>query len=162
MDCSLPGCAWNFPGKSTGVGCQFLLRGSFWPGEWTGASWVSCMAGRFFTAEPLERPRPSLSPSETAHRLSNPTPPWVFTSSCAAPAHVKLKTEPMCLPFLPLNLSVVNLNSQSLQPLNLSRQKSYSSPVTTYMLRSQILEAKRECVGLRSRAQRILFGFACK
>ena len=52
----------------------------------------------------------------------------------------------MCLPFLLLNLSVVNLNSQGLQPLNLSRQRSYSSPVTTYVLRSQILEARRESV----------------
>ena len=27
MDCSL--CPWNFPGKSTGVGCHFLLQGIF-------------------------------------------------------------------------------------------------------------------------------------
>ena len=25
MDCSLPGCPWDFPGKSTGVGCQKSL-----------------------------------------------------------------------------------------------------------------------------------------
>ena len=32
MDCSLPGSSlspWNFPGKSTGVGCHFLLQGIF-------------------------------------------------------------------------------------------------------------------------------------
>ena len=34
MDCSLPGSEeplspWNFPGKSTGVGCHFLLQGFF-------------------------------------------------------------------------------------------------------------------------------------
>ena len=31
MDCSLPGssCPWDFPGKSTGVGCHFLLQGIF-------------------------------------------------------------------------------------------------------------------------------------
>src|SRR5574337_797045 len=31
MDCSLPGllCPWNFPGKSTRVGCHFLLQGIF-------------------------------------------------------------------------------------------------------------------------------------
>ena len=34
MDCSLPGSQeplspWNFPGKSTGVGCHFLLQGIF-------------------------------------------------------------------------------------------------------------------------------------
>ena len=31
MDCSLPGflLPWDFPGNSTGVGCHFLLQGSF-------------------------------------------------------------------------------------------------------------------------------------
>ena len=31
LDCSLPGfpCPWDFPGKSTGVGCRFLLQGIF-------------------------------------------------------------------------------------------------------------------------------------
>ena len=31
MDCSLPGSSrpWNFPGKSTGVGCHFLFQGIF-------------------------------------------------------------------------------------------------------------------------------------
>ena len=30
MDCSLPGSSpWDFPGKSTGVGCHFLLQGIF-------------------------------------------------------------------------------------------------------------------------------------
>ena len=31
MDCSLPGSSnpWNFPGKSTGVGCHILLKGIF-------------------------------------------------------------------------------------------------------------------------------------
>ena len=32
MDCSLPGSSihpWDFPGKSTGVGCHFLLQGTF-------------------------------------------------------------------------------------------------------------------------------------
>ena len=29
MDCSLPGSSWNFPGKSTGVDCHFLLQGIF-------------------------------------------------------------------------------------------------------------------------------------
>ena len=30
MDCSLPGfCPWDFPGKSTRVGCHFLLQGIF-------------------------------------------------------------------------------------------------------------------------------------
>ena len=29
MDSSLPGCPWDSPGKSTGVGCYFLLQGIF-------------------------------------------------------------------------------------------------------------------------------------
>ena len=48
MDCSLPGssCPWNSPGKNTrGVAIPFS-RGSSWPREQT---WVSCIAGRFFT-----------------------------------------------------------------------------------------------------------------
>ena len=55
---SKPLCPWDFPGKSTGVGCHCLLwipqkvavsfsRGSSWPRDWT---WVSCIAGRFFTS----------------------------------------------------------------------------------------------------------------
>ena len=36
-----------FPGKNTGVGCHFLLQGSFWPGHWTPA-----MAGGLSTTAP--------------------------------------------------------------------------------------------------------------
>ena len=39
-------CPWNFPGKNTGVGCHFFSRESSPPRDWT---WVSCIAGRFFT-----------------------------------------------------------------------------------------------------------------
>ena len=43
-------CQNPFPGdsprKNTGVGCQFLLWEIFQPRNWT---WVSCIAGRFFT-----------------------------------------------------------------------------------------------------------------
>ena len=39
-------CPWDFPGKSTGVGCHFLLQGSSWPRDGTQ---VSCTAGRHFT-----------------------------------------------------------------------------------------------------------------
>ena len=45
-------CPWDFPGKSTGVGCHYLLQ----PREWAYISCVSCIAGRFFTAEPLRKP----------------------------------------------------------------------------------------------------------
>ena len=37
---------WDFPGKSSGVGCHLLLQGIFWPRDWTR---VSCTAGRCFT-----------------------------------------------------------------------------------------------------------------
>ena len=39
-------CPWDFPGKSTGVGCHFLLRGSSQPKD---RSWVSCVVGRCLT-----------------------------------------------------------------------------------------------------------------
>ena len=41
-------CPWDFLGKNTGVGSPSLLQGIFsLPRDWT---WVSCTAGRFFTA----------------------------------------------------------------------------------------------------------------
>ena len=36
---------WESPGKNTGVGYHFLLRGSSRPRDWT---WVSCIGGRRF------------------------------------------------------------------------------------------------------------------
>ena len=42
-------CPWDFPGKNTGVGCHFVLRGSSQPRDRTHFSFVSCIAGRFFT-----------------------------------------------------------------------------------------------------------------
>ena len=36
----------NSPGKSTGMGCHFLLQGSSWLRNQT---WVFCIEGRFFT-----------------------------------------------------------------------------------------------------------------
>ena len=40
---------WDFPGKSSGVGCHYLLQGIFLdPRDRT---WGSCIAGRFFTAK---------------------------------------------------------------------------------------------------------------
>ena len=43
MDCSPPDSfhPWNFLGKSTGVGCHFLLQGIFWSGDWTLVSRIS-------------------------------------------------------------------------------------------------------------------------
>ena len=39
-------CPQNSAGKNTGVGCYSLLHRSSWPRDQT---WVSCIAGRFFT-----------------------------------------------------------------------------------------------------------------
>ena len=56
---------WDFPGKSTGVGCRALLQGIFPTQEsWTLISCISRFAGGFFTAKPLGKPtcpRQSLS-----------------------------------------------------------------------------------------------------
>ena len=42
-------CPWDFPSKNTGVGCYFLLQGMF---QTQGSNpHVSCIEGRFFTAE---------------------------------------------------------------------------------------------------------------
>ena len=62
MDCSPSGSSVHgiFPGKNTGVGCCFLLLGIFLTqrsNPWTHVSWT---AGRFFTAEPPEKPRNSV------------------------------------------------------------------------------------------------------
>ena len=45
-------CPWNFLGKNTGVGCRFLFQGIFPPRDQTCVSYISCIAGRFFTTEP--------------------------------------------------------------------------------------------------------------
>ena len=35
-------CPWDFPGRNTGVGWDFLLQGSSWPRDWTHNSCGSC------------------------------------------------------------------------------------------------------------------------
>ena len=40
---------WDSPGKNTGVGCLSSSKGSSPPKDQTGISYVSCIAGRFFT-----------------------------------------------------------------------------------------------------------------
>ena len=47
-------CPWDFPGKNTGVGCHFLLQGTF-PTQGLNPCLLQ-MAGRFFTAEPPGKP----------------------------------------------------------------------------------------------------------
>ena len=45
------------PGRNTGVGCHALLQGIFPPRDQTRVSCVSCIAGGFFTTEPLGKSR---------------------------------------------------------------------------------------------------------
>ena len=45
-------CLWNFSDKNSGMGCHFFLQESSWPREQTCFSYVSYIAGRFFTTEP--------------------------------------------------------------------------------------------------------------
>ena len=35
-------CPWDFPGKNIGMGCHFLLQGSFQPRDWTQGSTLHC------------------------------------------------------------------------------------------------------------------------
>ena len=51
--CQAPLCPWDFLGKNTGVGCQFLLRGSSRPRGWTR---VSCLQADSLPSEPLGKP----------------------------------------------------------------------------------------------------------
>ena len=51
-----PPLSMEFSGKNTGAGGHFLLQGSSWPRDRTCVSWVSCIAGRLFTAAPLGKP----------------------------------------------------------------------------------------------------------
>ena len=56
----------DFPSKNTGVGCHFLLQGTFQIRDQTDISCVSCTAGRFCTCEPLASLRLSECNSETS------------------------------------------------------------------------------------------------
>ena len=56
LDCPSPHhhlrllCPWGSLDKNTGVGCRFFLQESSQPRDWTHVSYVSCFAGKFFTA----------------------------------------------------------------------------------------------------------------
>ena len=52
-------CPWDFPGKNIGVNCHFLLQGIFLTQIKLSSpilQAVSCISGRFFTAEPPGKP----------------------------------------------------------------------------------------------------------
>ena len=64
MDCSRPGSSvhGDFPGKSTGVSCHDLLRASSLEGKFKPRDRTHiCIAGRFFTTEPLGNTNPSIT-----------------------------------------------------------------------------------------------------
>ena len=50
-DCSPPG--FSVPGKNTGAGCHFLLKGIFLTRDWPRIFYVSCIAGGFFTSSAI-------------------------------------------------------------------------------------------------------------
>ena len=51
MDYILSGCPWDSPGKNTGVGVHCIFQSIF-----RDQTWISCIAGKFFTAEPSGKP----------------------------------------------------------------------------------------------------------
>ena len=59
MDCSPSGSSVHgiFLLKSTGMDCNSSSRGSSWPRDRIHNSYVSCTAGRFFTADPIRKPK---------------------------------------------------------------------------------------------------------
>ena len=66
-DCNPPApLSMGFPGKNTGVGCQFLLQGIF-PTHVEPES--PELAGRFFTTEPLEKPCVYIYSYPTMHSM---------------------------------------------------------------------------------------------
>ena len=79
MDCSSLGSSvhGDSPGKKTGVGCHFLLRGSSWPRNWTR---VSCTAGRFFT-DWATREAPSSCPKARVRHPNGTFPLYSALSS---------------------------------------------------------------------------------
>ena len=61
---------WNSPGKNIGAGCHFLLQGIF-PAQAPNPHFLSsALAGRFFTAEPPEKP---YSHAARSQRYYSPT-----------------------------------------------------------------------------------------
>ena len=71
MDCSSPGSSvlGILPGKNTGVGCHTLLQGIFLTQGLTRISCGCCIAGGFFTAEPLGKPKGSDDPIQIPKRI---------------------------------------------------------------------------------------------
>ena len=62
-------CPWDSSGENTRMGCHAFLQGAFPTQGWTQVSCISCIAGRFFTAEP-----PGKTQEIGCHQLNNDTP----------------------------------------------------------------------------------------
>ena len=77
-------CPWDFPGKNTGVVAISFSRGSYRPRDWTH---VSCIGGRFFTAEPL---RDDIVNGEGQTRMGS------ITDLLDAPFPLSLVPSPFC------------------------------------------------------------------
>ena len=71
-----------------------FFRGSSWPRNWI---WVSCIAGRFFTTEPLGKP--SYYPSPIAVKLTQRESDFPKAPALAVPEHERLLLSPLCLQF---------------------------------------------------------------
>ena len=65
MDCSPPGSSVHglFQARTLEWAAMPSSRGSFWPRDGNCISWNSCIAGRFFTAEPPGKPWGSVTSS---------------------------------------------------------------------------------------------------
>ena len=83
IGCSLPGSSVHgSSGKNTGAGGQFLLQGIFPTRDQT-LIWISCIAGRIFTTEPLGKSwltllcilRKHAKSLQSCPTLCNPNPP---------------------------------------------------------------------------------------
>ena len=73
-------CSWNFPGKSIGVICRFLLQGIFSNRDWTLVSCISCIGrGVLSTTEPPE--------SESSSVMSSSLRPHVLYSPWNSPGY---------------------------------------------------------------------------
>ena len=77
---------WEFLGKTTGVGCHFLLQGIFLTQDQTRISWISCIVGGFFTTEPPVKPKIYCMTQKFhfyKHMYSWGTKVYVHTETCA-------------------------------------------------------------------------------
>ena len=97
LDCTPPGCPWNFPSRNTVVGCHFLSRRPSWPRDRPCISCASCIGRRIiyhhatweslysFTFSSVTQSRLTLLiPRTVQHtRLPCPSPtPRAWSNSC--------------------------------------------------------------------------------